>query len=118
MSRILILEDEPLIASLLEEWFIENGHVQIKVAMSVTDGLATVQTTPIDLAIVDINLQGEECYQVADELAARQIPFVFSTGYAPKSIAPRFALRPTVFKPFDFAQLSKMVDGLLAPPRV
>ena len=84
--RVLVVEDENLIALLLEDMLAELGHTVIGPVARVKKALDMIQREEIDLAILDVNINGEETYPIADVLAARDVPFFFSTGYGKKGL--------------------------------
>jgi CheY-like chemotaxis protein len=65
-------------------------------------------------AILDVNLDGQEIYPVADILSERKLPFIFVTGYGERTLPERYRNRPTLQKPFQAEQLEAALDGLLA----
>jgi DNA-binding response OmpR family regulator len=71
------------------------------------------ESTP-DAAILDVSLGEGSGYPVAECLAERKIPFVFATGHAQQSLAPRFASTPVLVKPFDFADVNTAIDTMIA----
>jgi two-component SAPR family response regulator len=80
--RIMIVEDEYMIADDMVQAFKKSGAVIIGPVPSVDRALALLRATDrIDGAVLDINLQGENVFPIADELKARGVPFVFATGY-------------------------------------
>ena len=85
--RVLIVEDENLVALLLEDMLAELGHTVIGPVARVQKALDMIQREEIDLAILDVNINGENTYSIADVLAARDVPFLFSTGYDKKESA-------------------------------
>lgn len=112
MARILMVEDEPLIALMLAEWLTELGHEPIGPASSVSEAIGIISAEKLDAAIVDINLRGDRCDLVAEELARRTIPFVFATGGDADSFATCFASYTRLLKPYNFKALSRAVDFL------
>ena len=80
-KRVLIVEDDNILAITLAEEFAAEGAEVIGPAATVTDALDVIARTDLDGAIVDINLRGKAAFPVADALADRHIPFVFATGY-------------------------------------
>jgi CheY-like chemotaxis protein len=112
MARILLVEDEPLISAITEEWLTELGHIVIGPASSLDSALKLAQT-PIDAAIVDVSLGRQSGYPLADVLNARGVPFVFATGYGPEGLDPAWRGRPTLSKPFEFDTLRRAVEGML-----
>ena len=106
--RVLIVEDENLIALLLEDMLAELGHTVVGPVARVKKALDMIQREEIDLAILDVNINGEETYPIADVLAARDIPFFFSTGYGKKGLRAPHQDRPTLQKPFQRHDLERL----------
>jgi len=79
--RVLVVEDEVLVAWLLEDMLADLGCAVVGPAVSVKQALAMIDAEAIDVAVLDVNLNGQLSYPIADALAARGVPFVFSTGY-------------------------------------
>jgi CheY-like chemotaxis protein len=98
--RVLVVEDEAAISLLLEDMLLDFGCEVIGPAARLTAALEAVSREPIDLAILDVNVAGEPIYPVADALAERRIPFVFSTGYGSAGIKDAYRDRPVLQKPF------------------
>lgn len=98
---ILIVEDEPLIAMMLEDFLDLLGHGVAGTAETVADALGAIEAGGVEGAILDLNLRGgEQSTPVADALAARGIPFMFATGGSGDQIPPAHRDRPTLAKPF------------------
>ena len=113
--RVLVVEDEVLVAWMLEEMLAELECMVVGPAVRVSQALAMVGTEAIDLAILDVNLNGEKSYAVADALAARRVPFVFSTGYAADSMPDKYRSSLILQKPYGQSDLSAALTRLLAP---
>ncbi len=113
MAHILLVEDEPLVSVVAEEWLMELGHVVVGPAADLASALELAKA-PIDAAIVDVSLGRQTGYPLAAVLAARGIPFVFATGYGQDGIVPAWRGRPTLLKPFEFGAFQTAVEGLLA----
>lgn len=113
MPRILIVDDEPMIALLMEDWLGELGHDVAGPARDVASALALIGSAPLDAAIVDVTLGKETGYPIAERLAERKIPFVFATGRAEGSLQPPFADAPMLTKPFDFAAVQAAIAKML-----
>jgi DNA-binding response OmpR family regulator len=112
-NRILIIEDEPLIAMMLEDFLDVLGKQLAGTADTVADAIALVEAGGIDAAILDVNLRGgEKSWPVADALAAKGVPFVFATGGSQDSITEQYRGRPTLAKPFTMDAVAKVLDGL------
>lgn len=107
----MIVEDEPLIAMLIEDLLPELGfHVQHTVA-SVEAALQAIEQQDIDLALLDVNLAGIASFPIAEALSARQLPFLFTTGYGQLGIPEKFADYPVLPKPFRMAELQAALQA-------
>ena len=114
--RIMVVEDEALIAMVLVDHLQEIGLSAVGPFSRVADALKVDEE--LDAAILDVNLAGESVYPVADMLHARGIPFVFMTGYGSASIDPRFAMVPVLQKPIEAKALEDMFVSRNAPVRL
>lgn len=113
-TPVLIVEDQMLIAMHLEQILYEAGVKTIVTAASCTDAMHRLQDFAPGIAILDVNLGTETSEQIADELVARKIPFVFATGYGEGGIIPsRFAHVPVVRKPYQSTAIIAQVTQLL-----
>ncbi len=99
--RILIVEDEALIAMDLGATLRKAGCRVVGPAAGVEQALRVIAVEEAEVALLDINLGGEEIFPVADELARRGVPFVFLTGYGRDALPERFRDRPTSPKPYS-----------------
>lgn len=106
--RLLVVEDEILLALALEDDLVGLG-CDVIVASSLRKAMPLAREAPIDGAILDVNLAGEEVYPVVDILAARSIPFVFVTGYGAAGLRACDAGRLIVKKPY---RLKHVVEAL------
>ena len=111
--RILVVEDEAMIAMLIEDQLDELGCIVATQAASVSEGLAAVAATPVDAAVLDVNLRGEFSYVIADALAARHVPYLFITGYGQCGLDPAYQDRPVLQKPFMTDRLGEALIGLM-----
>lgn len=100
-KNVLIVEDEYVIALDLEHTMRKQGANVVGPAASVEEALNLLSRTHVDCAVLDINLQGERVYAVADSLRNAGIPYVFATGYDPPSILHGYEDVPCITKPFD-----------------
>ncbi len=98
--RVLVVEDEAAISLLLEDMLLDFGCEVIGPAARLSAALDAVGRESIDLAILDVNVAGEPIYPVAEALAERGVPFVFSTGYGSAGIKDVYRDRPVLQKPF------------------
>ncbi|MGH6735287.1 MAG: response regulator [Methyloceanibacter sp.] len=115
MPRILVVDDEPLISMLIEDWLTELGCEVVGPACSIEDGLDLAGTAGLDGAILDVKL-GDRSYPVANALRARGVPFAFATGDSTIRDAPEFKDPLLLAKPFDFEGVKAVVDKLLERP--
>jgi CheY-like chemotaxis protein len=112
--HILVLEDEAMVSMLIEGMLEDLGCASVKTAMRQEEALHLIQTEAIDLAILDVNLNGHDSYPVADALEARKIPFLFSTGYERESLRERYCHKPVLEKPFSGEDLAKILRTLVS----
>ena len=105
--RLLVVEDEYLVAADLTASLESLGAEVIGPAASVEEALSLLDNNGggLDGAVLDINLQNERVYPVADVLTARGIPFVFTTGYDAAAVPTAYAWAPRCEKPVDKTQL-------------
>jgi PAS domain S-box-containing protein len=107
-NRILLVEDEILVAMMMKDILSELGFSVLGPFSRLAEAMIAAVHEGIDAGIIDINLGGEFVYPVADVLKARQIPFVFVTGYGVESIEPRFGYVPIIKKPIQRHLLQKL----------
>jgi CheY-like chemotaxis protein len=98
--RVLLVEDEIMVALLLEDMLAELGHEIVGPVARLDKALAMARRQVVDVALLDVNLNGEEIYPVAEALAARKIPFAFVTGHGLGALRAPYRDRPTLQKPF------------------
>jgi len=110
---VLVVEDEWLIATLLEDMLSELGHVVAATAPSLDEALNAVQQHSFDLALIDLNLNGQSANAVAESLASRGIPFACTTGYGRTDLDERFRGRPILHKPFELKDLEAVIAQAL-----
>ena len=113
VRRILVVEDEMFAAWALEELLSVLGYKVIGPAARVDKALALVEEETIDAALLDLNLNGENSYPIADALAAREVPFCFSTGYNKDRLANGYRHIPVLQKPYARTKLAEMLTKLL-----
>lgn len=111
--RVLLVEDEPLIAMMLEDFLDALDKQLAGTADSVAAALPMIEDGGIDAAILDVNLRGgEKSFAIADALAKRGVPFVFATGGGGDDIAPEHRDRPRLAKPFTMDGVERALAGL------
>lgn len=109
-KRVLILEDEFLVAMLLEDLLLEMGHQVVGSLAQVGEAMTFADQADIDLAILDINLAGTKSFPVAEILRRRGIPFVFATGYGSDGLTGDFENELTLQKPYDPDELMRTIE--------
>ena len=105
--RVLVIEDETLLSMLLEDMLSELGCVIAGSASTVASALKAVDATAAGAAVLDLNLGGEKSDAVAEQLAARGVPFVVATGYGDDRVPDPWRNRPILQKPFGQEQLAR-----------
>jgi CheY-like chemotaxis protein len=110
---VLVIEDESLIAMMLEDFLDTLGHDVAGSAETVGEAVARIAQGGVDLAILDVHLRGgEACWPVADALADRGIPFVLATGGHTEDPPARHAAAPVLPKPFTLAGVESALNAL------
>ena len=112
IHRILVVEDEALVAMLVEDALEEAGFGVIGPVRSVGQALETLEAEQPDAAVLDLNLAGENSVAVADALVARGIPFVVATGYGAAGLPPTHRNALVLPKPYDPADLTAILARL------
>ena len=110
---VLVVEDEAIISFLLEDMLADLGAADVRHAGNVAAALDYLKTHTPDLAVLDVNLGGERVYPVAEQLAAKGVRFIFTTGYGKSGIDPRWEERPVVQKPFNVAGMTDALKALM-----
>jgi CheY-like chemotaxis protein len=110
--RILVVEDEMTIAFMLEDMIEELGHEVAAVMMRLEPAREAARSLDIDMALLDVNLDGLRSFPVADILRERSIPFVFLTGYGPGAIPEDYASERLVTKPVSREALRNVITAL------
>jgi CheY-like chemotaxis protein len=110
--RVLVVEDEMLIGMLLEDMLADLGYQVAAVVPRVNEALAAVDGENFDLAILDVHLNGQAVFPVADRLIGLGIPFVFATGYGERGLPDEYRDRPILQKPFAKDDLERILTGL------
>ncbi len=112
--KILIVEDEMVVAFMIEDMLVELGHEVVELAMRLPEALAAAERADIDLAILDVNLDGHRSFPVADILIKRAIPFAFATGYGAAGLEAGYQDRPVLAKPFLSTDLRRLLSQTAA----
>jgi PAS domain S-box-containing protein len=118
VRRILIVEDEVLVALQLQADLEDAGHLVVGPARSLAQGVQLAEQEDIDAALVDISLGRDSSVPIADRLLARSIPFAFATGYADSMMLPEHLRRiPRLSKPYAPQEVRRILDNLVLGAR-
>jgi len=112
LARVLVVEDEMMVAMLVEDMLTDLGYEVVTVASRMESAIEHAERSDVDLAILDLNLNGEKSYPVAEALRTRNVPFLFATGYGEGALPEAFRNVPTLQKPFVSGQLKYALDTL------
>jgi CheY-like chemotaxis protein len=110
LRSILIVEDEPLISMMLEDFLDSLGHTIVGTCESVPDALARVEEGGFEVAILDVNLKGERIWPVADRLIEMGVPYVLATGGHIDPPPAAHASAPVLSKPFTIDAIEPALD--------
>jgi len=111
-TRVLLIEDEMLVAMLLEESLAELGCTVVGPVARLEAAREAIERERFDCALLDIDLHGRPAYPLADLLDARGVPFGFVTGYDTGRLGPGVGRHPVLPKPFNVHQLHSLLAGL------
>ncbi len=108
-GRVLLVEDEMLVAMMMAELLRDIGFDVVGPFGSVAEAMSGIERQSLDAAVLDVNLRGEMIYDLAEKLMGQGIPIVFVTGYGADSLDRRFASYPVLQKPVDSAALQRVL---------
>lgn len=112
-QSVLVVEDEALVAMLVEDALLDAGATVLGPAATVAEALALLERETPHVAVLDLNLAGETSTPVADALALRGIPFVVATGYGADGLPAGHASVPVLAKPYDPDDLTLALSRLV-----
>jgi CheY-like chemotaxis protein len=107
--RVLVIEDEGMVAMMIEDMLIDMGHDVVAVVSRMDEAVQVARYSAFDFAVLDVNLDGLASYPVAEILLSRGIRFAFATGYGTNGRDPKYANVPTLAKPFVDKDLAKVL---------
>jgi CheY-like chemotaxis protein len=108
---VLVVEDETMIRMLIVDMIEELGHRVIAEAATISAAEPLARDAPFDIAILDINVAGQNIHPVASIVQKRGLPFVFASGYAATGLPAPLNKRPILRKPFAAHELGKAIDA-------
>lgn len=112
--RVLVVEDEPMIRLLLDDMLTDIGYTMAAEAGGLDEALSVAKQGGFDVAILDVNLNGQPITPVVDVLVERGVPFVFVSGYARRGIPDEHRNAPLLQKPFQADGLARALAVLAA----
>jgi CheY-like chemotaxis protein len=107
--RVLLVEDEAIIAMTAEDMLGELGCCVATTAATLAEAMAALEGGGFDIALLDINLRGEQSFPAATALRGRGVPFIFTTGYGSAGRGPEFDDVLVVTKPYQLADLEAAI---------
>ena len=113
LPKVLLVEDETMLAMLMEMMLGDLGFATAYHASTLNDGIEYARNGEYDLAILDINIIGGDSFPIAAAIADRGIPFMFCSGYGRLGIPDAWLNRRCIAKPFSAEQLSEALSELL-----
>ena len=116
--KVLVVEDEMMIAMLIEDMLDEFGCELVGPATNVPRALELIGKEIVDVAVLDLNLDGKDTYAIADALRQNNVPFIFATGYGSTGMRPEYGDRPVLQKPFQAKDLETALAEALAGSNV
>jgi CheY-like chemotaxis protein len=114
--RILVVEDEALTSMVIHRLVEALGGSVVGPAVGVDEALRLIDSGNVNGAVLDVDLNGQPVYPVADRLSARRIPFVFLTAYGAEGVPPAHADRPVLRKPFHPPHVAVVLADALGFP--
>lgn len=114
--RVAVVEDEFMIAMAVEAAVVDAGGIVVEMAATLNQALELARNGEFDAALLDINLNGEHSFPVAEALEERGIPYAFVTGYDRQMVPEAFAAAPLLTKPYAREDLIRILAGLAAAP--
>ncbi len=109
--RVLVVEDEALLAMLMESFLEELGCTVVGSASRLEDALRKASSLDLDAAVLDVNLGGTMSYPVAEMLRDKGVPVVFATGYGVAGVRADLRSAPVLSKPFSLEQLAQALSA-------
>ena len=113
-KRVLVVEDELMIRMLLQDMLADLGYTLAGEAGRLEEALTLAKQAEFDVAILDVNLNGQPISPVVEILIERGVPFVFATGYGQRGVPEPYRQTPTLQKPFQIEALAKAIEAAAA----
>ncbi len=110
-KRVLVIEDELMIRMLLQDMLSDLGHTLAGEAGRIDEAMTLARQGEFDVAILDVNLNGQPISPVVEVLVKRGLPFVFATGYGARGVPEPYRQSPTLQKPFQTEALARAIEA-------
>ena len=110
--RMLVVEDEILVAMMIEDSLVSIGVEVAGVVGTLEEAMKRANEGGFDCALLDVHLRGRDIYPVAEVLAAKGVPFIFATGYGQGMLPEKWQECPVLQKPFVGAELERVLTSL------
>jgi CheY-like chemotaxis protein len=114
-KRVLVVEDEMTIMLMIVDALLDMGCTSVLSAATVDQAMVRLEAGDIDVALLDINLNGSSSYPVADRLIRLETPFIFSTGYGADRLPSAYDGVVMLRKPYPFRELENALERVLRP---
>jgi CheY-like chemotaxis protein len=114
--RVLVVEDELMIRMLLDDMLNDLGYTVAGEAGHLEEAIALAKKGEFDVAILDVNLNGQSISPVVELLVERGLPFVFATGYGERGVPEPYRKQPTLQKPFQLDALGRVLAAVEPKP--
>jgi CheY-like chemotaxis protein len=109
-KRVLVVEDEMMIRMLLEGMLTDLGHTVAAEAGAIDEAVAIAKKGAFDVAVLDVNLNGQPVTPVVEILIKRGVPFIFASGYGQRGLPECYRTIPTLQKPFQVDALAQAIE--------
>jgi CheY-like chemotaxis protein len=113
-KRVLVVEDESMIRMLLEGMLTDLGYTVAAEAGRIEEAVALAKQAEFDVAVLDVNLNGQPVTPVVEVLIERGLPFVFASGYGARGVPEAYRGNPTLQKPFQIEALAQALEAATA----
>jgi CheY-like chemotaxis protein len=114
LRSVLVVEDDGLLSLMLQDLVHDAGAAKVFPCRDSGSAFEVLNCEPLDCAILDVSMHGGTTYDLADALAARDIPFLFCTGIDPRDLSERHRGRPVLLKPYSDADFRAVLAQALA----
>jgi CheY-like chemotaxis protein len=113
-KRVLVVEDELMIRMLLEGMLTDLGHTVAAEAGGIDEAVALAKKGTFDIAVLDVNLNGQPVTPVVEVLVERGVPFIFASGYGQRGLPEAYRAIPTLQKPFQADALAQAIETAIS----